>query len=70
MRGAAGVETRSPIFFTPHVPRHITGLLWTTKFPLKCQVLVPCRPTYMGNGLKQQLTVTKICRIKSHLEEE
>lgn len=53
MRDVADVESSSSIFFTLHVPRHITRLPWITKFPLKHQVLVPSRPTYMGSGLKQ-----------------
>lgn len=70
MRDVAGVEPSPPIFFTLRVPHRITGLLWITKFPLKHEVLVPSRPTYMGSGLKQQITITKTCCIKSHLEEE
>ena len=70
MRDLADVETSSPIFFTLRVSHHITGLPWTTKVPLKGQVLIPSRPTYMGSGLKQQITITKTCRVKSHLEEE
>lgn len=61
MRDATGVETRSPIFFTLCVPHHITGLPWITKFSLKHQVLVSSRPTYMGSGLKQHITIIKTC---------
>lgn len=55
---------------TLSVPHYITELTWNIKFPLKCLVLVPSRPTYVVSGPKQQITITKRYFVKSHLEEE